>query len=125
MKIAITASDNNGFEAKVDSRFGRAPYFAIVDIDNMSIDFIDNPAVGAAGGAGVLAAQVVADQGVEGLISGNYGPKAFSGLTAANIKLYSFVEGTINKAIEELRADKLVELSQPTNDSHAGLRWNR
>jgi len=122
MKIAITASNNDGLEAKVDSRFGRAPFFAIVDIDSLDIDFINNAATGARGGAGVMAAQTIVDQKVDALISGNFGPKAFSGLDAANIKLYSFQGGTIKEAIDSLKNGSLKDVSDPTNDTHAGLR---
>ncbi|MDI3546467.1 MAG: hypothetical protein PWR10_119 [Halanaerobiales bacterium] len=122
MKVAVTASNNNGLEAKVDSRFGRAPYFAIVDLDKMEAEFINNSATGAASGAGVMAAQTVVDQGVDALISGNFGPKAFSALKAANLKLYSFTGGTVREAVEAYKNGQLEELSNPTNRAHSGLR---
>ncbi len=122
MKIAITAKENKGLNAKMDSRFGRAAYFALIDPEKEGVEFIDNPATGAASGAGVLAAQTVADSGITGLISGNYGPKAFDGLKAAGIKLYTFNGGTIQEAVEAYNEGKLEEVSDPTSRSHAGFK---
>jgi len=122
MKIAVTASGNNGLDANVDVRFGRAPYFAIVDTDTMDVNTIDNQGSGASHGAGVRAAQIISDQGVDGVISGNFGPKAFSGLQAANVKLYSFKSGTVEDAINALKNDDIEEIGGPTSQAHSGLR---
>lgn len=122
MKIAVTATSDKGLEANVDARFGRARYFAIVDTETMEADFINNSASKAASGAGISAAQEVSEQGVDGVISGNFGPKAFSGLQAADLKLYSMDGGTVKDAVEKLNSGELDELSNPTNDAHAGLR---
>ena len=121
MKIAVTASNDQGLEAKIDSRFGRAPYFTIVDVDTMEASVIDNSASNAASGAGVSAAQTVSDEGVTGVISGNFGPKAFDSLKAGDLKLYSFTDGTVQEAINEFKKGTLEELSNPTNGAHAGL----
>ena len=121
MKIAVTASDNRGLSAEIDSRFGRTPYFAVIETDNMKVDFIDNKAGSTASGAGVKAAQIMADLGVEAVISGNFGPKAFQGLQAAGIKLFSVKEGSIEDAVDGYKAGRLQELSEPTSNSHAGL----
>ncbi len=122
MKIAVTASSDKGIEANVDSRFGRARYFAIVDVETMEVNFVENSASKAASGAGISAAQAVSEQGVDAVISGNFGPKAFSGLQAAQLKLYSIDGGTIKDAVEKLKEGALQELSDPTNNAHAGLR---
>lgn len=125
MKLAVTASSDQGLKAKIDSRFGRAPYFIIVDVDTMKARVIDNSASNAASnaasGAGISAAQTVANEGVNGVISGNFGPKAFSGLKAGDLKLYSFPEGTVKEAINEFKKGTLEELSNPTSGAHAGL----
>ena len=41
MKIAVSASGSD-LEAQVDPRFGRAPYFLIVDTDTMDFDVVPN-----------------------------------------------------------------------------------
>mgnify|MGYP006280076243 CR=1 FL=1 len=122
MKIAITASGDSGFEAEVDSHFGRAQYFGIIDTETREIKFITNFARGETGGAGVKAAQVVADQKVDVLITGNLGPKAFSALQTTDINLYKFANGTIKKAVDDFNQGNLSQFSAPTNDAHSGLR---
>lgn len=122
MLIGISALDNQGLDSKMDSRFGRANLFAVVDTGNMNIRFLDNTAAQADSGAGVGAAQLIADQKVDVLISGNYGPKAFSALNAANIELYSYSGGTIKEAVEAYNNGELKQIGGPTNNGHVGLR---
>ncbi len=122
MKLAVTTSSSKqGLDAKIDTRFGRAPYFTIVDLENMETRVIENSASNAASGAGINAAQIVADQGVKGVISGNFGPKGFASLKAAELQLYSLPDGTVKKAVEEFKKGTLQELSDPTNSAHSGL----
>ena len=121
MNIAVTAVDNAGLEAKLDSRFGRAAYFAIVDTSDDSVEFIKNDAKNASSGAGVQAAQTVADADVDVLISGNIGPKAFDGLNRTDMEIYSAPEESIEEVVEDYEAGNLEELNSATNDAHAGL----
>lgn len=122
MKIAITASGDSGFEAEVDSHFGRAQYFVIIDTETREKEFITNSGIDEAGGAGVKAAQIIADQKVDALITGNLGPKAFSALQTTDIKLFKFDNGTIKKAVDDFNQGNLSQFSAPTNDAHSGLR---
>ena len=121
MNIAVPTTDNTGLEAEVAARFGRAPYFAIVDEKLETVEFIANTGQQAASGAGIQAAQLIADQEVDVLIAGNLGPKAFSGLERADIKLYQVDGGTVKQAVTNYQTGKLVELEGATKQSHAGL----
>jgi len=67
MKIAVCAQ-GQGMEAPVDPRFGRCRYFVIVDTENETVDSKQNSAAGAPGGAGIQAAQFIANQGVDVLL---------------------------------------------------------
>ena len=42
MKICIPTGDNKGVEAKVFGHFGSAPYFAICNTDDNTLEFIEN-----------------------------------------------------------------------------------
>ncbi|MBR9691230.1 hypothetical protein GOV06_00415, partial [Candidatus Woesearchaeota archaeon] len=58
IKIAISAAEND-LESDVDSRFGRCPYFLIVEIEDKKmkhVKAIENTAAAQAGGAGISAA---------------------------------------------------------------------
>jgi predicted Fe-Mo cluster-binding NifX family protein len=106
----------------MDSRFGRANFFAIVDTENMEARFIENSAASADSGAGVGAAQLFADQNVAAVISGDFGPKAFIALKTAGIELYSYRGSTIREAVEAYKNGELRELGVSSNNGHAGFR---
>jgi len=122
MKIAVSVNNNTGLDAELDPRFGRADYFAIFETETEEVNFINNAAKNAAGGAGIQAVQTIADQGVSAAISGNMGPKAYDALKAAAIKVYVTKGGTLQEVIKAYEAGALVEVSGPTNAGHAGLR---
>ena len=107
MKIAFTTSGET-LDAPLDSRFGRAPKFLIYDLDNDSIEVIDNGNnLNAVQGAGVQAAQNIARQGVDSLVTGHCGPKAFMVLKAAGIKIYNSDAATIAAALEAFKTGNL------------------
>lgn len=85
--IAITSSGQN-LNSNVDPRFGRSQHFLILDKEGNLDEVISNPGVGAQRGAGVQAAQAIADKGVEALITGNIGPNAFSALQTAGVEIF-------------------------------------
>lgn len=88
MKIAFT-SYGNGWNEQVDIRFGRAKGFFIVDTETEQTEYLDNRAnINTAHGAGTSSAQMIADAGVQVLITGKVGPKAASVLKAAGITVY-------------------------------------
>lgn len=75
MKIAITSQGDNA-EALIDERFGRCAYFAVFDTESQNMEFVVNPAMNAAGGAGPAAATFLANRGVKKVVSGHFGFKA-------------------------------------------------
>ncbi len=88
MKIAFTAYGNSWNE-QVDIRFGRAKGFFIVDTETEQTEYLDNrDNINAAHGAGTSSAQMIADAGIQILITGKVGPKAASVLKAAGIGVY-------------------------------------
>jgi len=103
MKIAV-ASTGQELDSNVDSRFGRCPYFVIVYVEKNEIkdhESIKNVAVNAIGGAGIQAAQTVANKGVNIIITGNIGPNAFNVLHNVGIKIITGVMGiTVKDAVE-------------------------
>ncbi len=107
MKIAVTAKGDS-LDAPMDPRFGRAEAFFIWDTDTKTGQTVDNSAgVNAAGGAGVTAAETMSKHGVQVVITGHAGPKAFSGLQASGIEVYLASGGTIGEVIEAFEAGKL------------------
>jgi predicted Fe-Mo cluster-binding NifX family protein len=121
MKIAVTAKSNT-LESEIDPRFGRCNYFIIIDIDTMGFESISNESAMASGGAGIQAAQTVAKTGVEVVVTGNIGPNAFQTLSAAGIKVFTGVNGTVKEAIEKHKKGELKKTESASVDSHFGMK---
>jgi predicted Fe-Mo cluster-binding NifX family protein len=118
LKIAITATGNN-MEASVDPRFGRARYLILYDTDGGSFSALDNlGGKNAAQGAGVQAGQNVARAGASALITGNCGPKAFSVLSSAGVKVYIGASGTVRDALDAYKAGTLSAAEAPNLQGH-------
>jgi predicted Fe-Mo cluster-binding NifX family protein len=100
MKVAVSAAGSD-LNAKVDARFGRAPYFVIVDTETMAFEAVANTQnLQAAQGAGVQAAAHVARFKPAAVLTGNCGPKAFQTLKAAGITVAVNVAGTVKEAVQ-------------------------
>lgn len=102
-KIAIS-SEGPTLDDLVDPRFGRAGGFVVVDLPDMSVSYIDNGASQTMSmGAGIETAERVANAGVQVVLSGYVGPKAFDALKAAGIKVCQDVSGTVREAVERFQ----------------------
>ena len=124
MKICVTATASS-LDAQIDPRFGRCPYFVIVDSETMKFEAIPNLASGSMSGAGIQAAQAVSSRGVKVLITGNVGPNAFQALSTAGIKIVTGAFGTVREVIERYKRGELKETSTPTVRGHHGMGMGR
>ena len=124
MKIAISASEPQ-YEAKLEPRFGRCAYFLILDSETQDWKPMQNPAAEAMGGAGPQAAQFLADQDVQAVISGEFGPNAYSALEAAGIRMYRSQVDDISKLFDKYLTDRLELISGPTGPQRHGGRGSR
>ena len=107
MKIAVTSTGTD-LESEVDPRFGRAPYFLIVDSETFDFEALDNKEnVNALKGAGIQAAGMVSNKGAEVLLTGFCGPNAFKVLKAAKIGVANNAGGTVRDAVEAYLEGKL------------------
>jgi predicted Fe-Mo cluster-binding NifX family protein len=118
MKVAVTAQGPE-ISCDLDSRFGRANCFIVVDTESGTSQIIDNaPNLNAAQGAGVQAAQTVAGLEVDAVMTGHCGPKAFRVLDAAGIQIYLGAEGTVEAALKDFRAGKYQPANKPDVEGH-------
>jgi predicted Fe-Mo cluster-binding NifX family protein len=125
MKICVTAGAP-GLDAPMDPRFGRCPFFVIVDLDSMSENSISNSNVMASSGAGIQAAQEVARQGAAALITGNIGPNAMQTLSAANIDVYQHQGGgSVRDVVEKFKRGELAKIAGASVPAHAGMGQGR
>ena len=119
MKICVSATSNN-LEAQLDPRFGRCLYLVIVDSETMAFEAIPNMAAGSSGGAGIQAAQAIADKGVKFVVTGNVGPNAFRALSAAGIEIVTGASGTVSEVVAKFKKGELQRTSTPTVGGHFG-----
>lgn len=121
MKIAITSTGTT-LDDNVEARFGRCPYFLIIETDTMEVEPIENPNISLGGGAGTQSAQLMAEKGVSSVLTGNCGPNAFRVFGAASINVITGVSGQVRNAVEQFKAGSLSQAaSEPNVESHFGM----
>jgi predicted Fe-Mo cluster-binding NifX family protein len=107
MKVCITAQGPTP-AARVEDRFGRAPYFIIMDTETRSFEALENRFAGAYGGVGPKAAQLLIAHGVEALVSGQVGGNARDVLFAAGVAMFTYHGGgSVAEAFEEFIGNRL------------------
>ena len=119
MKICVTSTGAT-MDSAVDPRFGRCQYFVIVDSETMEHEAMQNPSIGASGGAGIQAAQTVAGKGVGVVVTGNVGPNATQTLGAAGIEIVTGASGTVSDAVEQYKSGRLQQTESPTVPEYSG-----
>ncbi len=118
MKICITAQGPEA-DSPVDPRFGRAKLFRVVDTDTGQSESIDNVQnLQAAQGAGIQSARRCVELGVQAVITGNVGPKAFSVLQGEGIAVYTGASGTVDQALVQFGQGQLARADGATVRGH-------
>jgi predicted Fe-Mo cluster-binding NifX family protein len=132
MKICITArpsidsstEPHELLNSQVDPRFGRCECFVIINTENMEMEVIPNTSAQTAHGAGVQAAQTIANQNVEVVITGKVGPNAYEVLSMSRIKIITGAVGTIGQVIEQYKSGRLQDSKYPNVQNHFGQNMN-
>jgi predicted Fe-Mo cluster-binding NifX family protein len=106
IKIAF-ATDKGGLDDRLADRFGRAPTFTIVEVDTetgevKSVKVVENPGTTAGSGAGVKAAQKVAEEGAKIYVGPNPGPNAYAALEYLGVKIYPLTGTTVKEALQKV-----------------------
>ncbi len=118
MKIALTTSGTS-IDDTLESRFGRSPKFIIYDTDSRASEVLDNNVnMNAAQGAGIQSAMNVIKAGVQAVITGHCGPKAFNLLKNAGIAVYLVESIPLSKAIELFQSNSLRKQEAADVDGH-------
>jgi len=118
-KIAVSC-DGPGLDDLVESRFGRAAGFMIVDPETLEFEYLDNGASQAmARGAGIQAAENVARSGAKVVLTGYVGPKAFQTLQAAGVQIGQNMENlTVREAVERYKTGQIEIAEEPNSMGH-------
>jgi predicted Fe-Mo cluster-binding NifX family protein len=124
MKIVVSANGTD-LDAPASPVFGRCPTYVFVDTDSMESESVENPAISAAGGAGIQAAQFVVERGAQAVVTGNMGPNAFNVFQSAGVPIYLFGGGTVRNAVEAFKSGKLQSVADANVQAHAGMGMGR
>ncbi len=118
MKIAVTSTGTD-LDSEVDPRFGRAPYFLLVDSETLDFEVLDNKEnVNALKGAGIQAAGMVSEKGADVLLTGYCGPNAFKVLKAARIGVANNAAGTVRDAVRAYVEGRLPLADEANAEGH-------
>lgn len=120
MRIAVTSTGPT-LDDTVEERFGRCPYFLIIDPDTLEFEPFENPNIALGGGAGIQSAQLMANKGVSVVLTGNCGPNAFQTFGAAGVQVITGVSGQVRQAIEQYKSGALSSTAGPNVQSHFGM----
>jgi predicted Fe-Mo cluster-binding NifX family protein len=121
MKVAVSAMGRD-LDADVDPNFGRCQHFIIVDSDTLEFEAIENPNIGLMSRAGIQSGQMMANRGVQVILTGNIGPNAFQTLSAAGVQVIAGVNGTVREAIHKFNSDQLRPVSRATVPEYFSVR---
>lgn len=107
MKICFTATGTT-LDSQTEERFGRAPYFILVESENGSFEAIRNPFADGGGGVGPKVAQVLIANNIKALVSGQVGGNAREVLAAAGIAMYICpAGGSVGDAFDQFKKKTL------------------
>jgi len=111
MKVAVSASGGT-LDSPVDPRFGRSPYYVLVDTETMEYEAVPNTSMNAPSGAGIGAAQVVAGKGVDAVLTGSVGPNATQVLSQSGIEILTGAQGTVRQVVDAFKKGELKASTQ-------------
>lgn len=122
MKIAISTHQGSP-DSKIDTRFGRAQNFLILNEEGKLRKSISNPGFQAEKSAGQKAVNALTSEDIDVLITGNIGASAFSLLKQDDTQIYTAPAGIKAKgAFEKYQDGELDEAKEATGPPRKGRR---
>ena len=108
MKICVSAMGRD-LDAQIDWKFGRCPFFVIVDPDTMAFEAVPNEnSIDVAGRAFCIAhPETLLNKGVDLVISGNIGPNIYHLFHTAGVDIATLTSGTVKEAVEMYKSGGL------------------
>ena len=120
MKIVISATGKD-IESNIDVKFGRAPFFLIVDTKTKEVKVIENTVRDRSSGVGITVGNIVAKEEIDAVITTDIRPFAFETFEQCGIRIYQ-AEGRIKDAIRIFEEGKLSEIKKATVPKYMGLK---
>ena len=114
VRIAIPVEDANGLNARLSQHFGRAPYFAVVELDEngkvLNLQMVPNKSEHF-GGMG-KPPEILMGLRPNAVITYGMGPRALNMFQSANIAVLQTNKDFVKDVIEAHNRDELVELTE-------------
>jgi predicted Fe-Mo cluster-binding NifX family protein len=106
MKIAVSSTGQT-LDSAVEVRFGRCPYFLIVNPATLDFDVIANANAELEGGVGIQSAQLIVEKSASVVLTGSCGPNALQVLKKAGIHVITGVSGSVSQVVQQFTAGSL------------------
>ena len=105
MKICIPVEGKSGWDERICEHFGRAPAYALIDLEKMELDFIEN--ISDHFGGTKKPPEIIADTGANIVLACGMGPMAMNMLFEKGLKVYCGISGTVKESFEAFQNGKL------------------
>ena len=119
MKLMAMAVNEKSLSAKLSDTLARAKYFALINLEDDSVEFKDNPASTASGGAGIKAGQFLLDNHVEILVAKQLGQNA-SDLLANAVKIFTGIDASLSDNLLKYKSGEMAEGTSTHPGFHNG-----
>jgi predicted Fe-Mo cluster-binding NifX family protein len=114
VRIVVPVEDANGLNARLSQHFGRAPYFAVVELSEdgnvLDLQMVSNKSEHF-GGMGRPSENIMR-LGPNAVITYGMGPRALGMFQNANIAVLQANKYVVKDLIEAYKRDELVELTE-------------
>ncbi|NPA22916.1 MAG: hypothetical protein GXO23_01270 [Crenarchaeota archaeon] len=90
VRAVASVETNAGLDSIISPRFGRAPFFAVVDVAGgrvANVHIVQNPCIDLPHGAGVAVAQWILSIGARCAIGSHFGPNVMAVLQQAGVRV--------------------------------------
>lgn len=120
MKLAIT-SEGATLDANIEERFGRWPYYLILDSDTMEFEAIPNPDLQLSGWAGRQSLDLMREKGISFVLAGTCGTSTLKAFEKAGIQLIPRMSGRVRDVVEQFKAGVLRHSPDSKVSDHLGI----
>ena len=119
-RLVIPVEDKSGLDAKVAQHFGRAQYFAVVDLDekDQPLNIKTEPNTGEhMGGTGLPHEHLLALK-PDVIVAFGMGPGGLQSFQDSGVTVLKAVDATVKATIDSFREGKLTELAGGCEHAH-------
>jgi predicted Fe-Mo cluster-binding NifX family protein len=118
-RVIVPVSDKNGLNAKIAEHFGRAPFYAVIELDDRNIknvETLENKGEHF-GGQGHMHEHIL-EQKPNAIITYGMGPRGLIGFQESGVAVLKANADTVKDVIASYNEDKLQELTEGCHEAH-------